>query len=242
MSMLRKLLANLWSRGVALQCSFNQEAIDFLIPIYTGSLAPGEPFDPSKLTGMVGQVKNKAAGDSDAKDAMRPFALPRNTSSPLPYLAVLMELGTESQFRETGSHLRVKTWDTDGNSPSYDDRHADWLAAFTAVAEAQRNPQRSVEERKEKKRLEQVMLEKQLVKEGYNRYSIAIRGASPTTYGILATAKIVEAFKQILHITLAPADEFDRKVQHMVPLGGNHPNTGDCDWMADFETDDIDDA
>jgi len=91
-----KLLANLWARGAALQCCFNQEAIDFLIPVYHGSVAANAVFDPSCLSAIAGQVKFKEPGDQKAETLIRPFGIHRDPHSPLPYLALLMELGNES--------------------------------------------------------------------------------------------------------------------------------------------------
>lgn len=91
--MLRNLLASLWARGVALQCSFNQKSLDLLVVTYTGSVAPLAIFDVAQLSAVVVQIKYKTQADTKAEAALRPIAIPRDTSHPLPYIAILMELG-----------------------------------------------------------------------------------------------------------------------------------------------------
>ncbi|KAM6495125.1 hypothetical protein JOM56_009748 [Amanita muscaria] len=107
----QQLLANLWARGVALQCCFNQGSIDWLIVIYifpdgTEKFDTTAEFDPSCLSAVFGQVKNKETGDPKAEGTIRPFCTPRAQS--LPYLAVLMELGTESKY-SGGSKMKMKS-------------------------------------------------------------------------------------------------------------------------------------
>jgi hypothetical protein len=38
----------------------------------------------------------------------------------------------------------------------------------------------------------------------YNRFSISVRGASPTVYGALRDANIVEQFAHLLRVTMPP--------------------------------------
>ncbi|KAF8343349.1 hypothetical protein F5887DRAFT_886857, partial [Amanita rubescens] len=71
----QELLANLWTRGAALQCFFSQESIEFLIPSYHGSVDLDSKFDPSRLSAVVVQVKYKVAEDKQAELAIRPIGV-----------------------------------------------------------------------------------------------------------------------------------------------------------------------
>ncbi|KIL60391.1 hypothetical protein M378DRAFT_26527 [Amanita muscaria Koide BX008] len=117
----KELLANLWARGAALQCCFNQESLGWLIPIYifpdgTAGFDSNAKFDPSRLSAVFGQVKNKEAGDSKAEKAI---GIPCDPDQPLPYLAILMELGTMSTYRETGSNMKLMFQSEKGKQPRY---------------------------------------------------------------------------------------------------------------------------
>ena len=103
---LRQMLANLWACGTALQCCSTQESIDFLIPIYIGSVIPDATFNPSCLSVAAGQVKFKVAGDKKAEAAMRPIGIPHDLSHPLPYLVILRQPGNEPNYQE--NHLKMK--------------------------------------------------------------------------------------------------------------------------------------
>jgi hypothetical protein len=61
-------------------------------------------FDPDRLSAIIVQVKNKTTGDPRAGDALRPIGIPNDLPEPLPYLAILMELGTESTL-EGGENM-----------------------------------------------------------------------------------------------------------------------------------------
>jgi hypothetical protein len=75
-NLLRKLFANLWARGAALQCCFNQESLDFQIVTYKGSVAPHATFDIKNLSVAVFQIKNKSSPDTKALPSLRPIGLP----------------------------------------------------------------------------------------------------------------------------------------------------------------------
>jgi hypothetical protein len=103
----RRLLANLWARGAALQCCFRQESIDFLIVTYHGPIRADAPFDPSYLCATVVSMKFKGAADTRAESAVRPIGVPRDIYQPLPYLAVILQLGTETNHKATGTRFEA---------------------------------------------------------------------------------------------------------------------------------------
>ena len=111
-----KQLSNLWARDAALQCCFNQEAIDFLIFVYTGSLDADAIFEPKLLSGVAGQVKYKNAADPNAQAAIKAFGITRGDGEPLPSL---MELGNESSSRQSQSKIKVETWEASPNDNFY---------------------------------------------------------------------------------------------------------------------------
>ena len=106
-SVLRQLLANLWARQAALQCCHNQESFDLLLPTYTfnGPIKDGDVFDPERLSGCCASIKLKTAGDLKAGNTLRPLGIPRSLTQPLPYIALHLELGCETTYRETQSKI-----------------------------------------------------------------------------------------------------------------------------------------
>jgi hypothetical protein len=86
----------LWDRGAAVQCCFRQEWIDLFIATYKGSVDVDSPFDPAGLSAMVLQIKFKIDGDTKAGNVLHPVGIPRDPLHPLPYLAVLLKLGSDS--------------------------------------------------------------------------------------------------------------------------------------------------
>ncbi|KZO90870.1 hypothetical protein CALVIDRAFT_542328 [Calocera viscosa TUFC12733] len=93
-----KYLANLWARGAALQCSHNQEVVDIIIVVYHGSVEDDAAFDPSLLSCLYAQIKLKAAPDYVAAKALRPVGLSDHIAEMrLPYVVMLMELGTKAK-------------------------------------------------------------------------------------------------------------------------------------------------
>ena len=55
----------------------------------------------------VGQVKFQATGNKKAEIAIRPIGIPRDLHRPLPYLAILMELGNEPKYQENRSKIKA---------------------------------------------------------------------------------------------------------------------------------------
>jgi len=73
--------------------------------VYHGKIDAEASFDPAMLSAAFGQVKFKTNADTAAEQAIRQIGLPRDASKPLPYLALLFELGTESKYRATQSNI-----------------------------------------------------------------------------------------------------------------------------------------
>jgi len=126
----RHLLANLWSRHAALQCAFNQESIDFLLPLYHGSVAKDAIFDPEALSGGVGQVKFKAEADTNAEEKIRPLGIHRDLCQPRPYLALLLELGNESEHKGTFSKVKL-TFPEPLEDGAFEKLVTEWYTAAT---------------------------------------------------------------------------------------------------------------
>ncbi|TFK71361.1 hypothetical protein BDN72DRAFT_877192 [Pluteus cervinus] len=148
----RNVLANLWERSLALQCCFNQASFDCLSSHTKARLSP--------------TVKLKKDGDSAAK--LRPIGLPLG-EDPLPYLATLMELGTEQDFKTTQTRVKVTL-----PSPG----------SYSSFLDACYHTRKAYEEAKVQKK--------------YNRFEIKARGSSAETYRILEIAGIEGAFSDIL--------------------------------------------
>jgi hypothetical protein len=217
------LLANLWARGAALQCCFNQKSIDFLIPIYIGSIVDTDRFNPSNLSVVAGQVKFKDDRDKQAGFKIRPIGIPRDRHQPLPYLALLMELGNNSKYSESNSKIFSIPSASATSQATYSGL-ADQLDVATKPAKDGGLSQGKIKE------IRQDM-------GSFNRYCVFVRGASPDTYGVLKTAHIEEAFSKLLRITMAFPNKEDHEIQHMLPL--NRLVSGYAEWMLVYggETD-----
>ena len=237
----RKLLANLWARGAALQCSFSQEAFDFLVPFYCGFVEPDSIFDPSLLSAALFQIKNRAAGDTQAELAIRPIGVPRDR---LPYLAILMELGCESRFKENRSKIKYKVSPLDdGKLKKYRTAHEKAARKLkTHVEGAPGGKKRKTrkdtrEENREEtlKTLKEEADKARLAIESCYRYSISVRGTSPDVYGILDKANIANEFKTLLDIIMPqPLDEEDSIRRHLRPLERLADDSPHTAWMSEF--------
>jgi anti-sigma28 factor (negative regulator of flagellin synthesis) len=227
----RKLLANLWARGAALQCCFNQKAIDFTIPVYRGLVNAGAIFDPSRLSGVSGQVKFKVTGDPQAETLIRPFGIPRDPHDPLPYLALLMELGSESNYK---GNSKIKA--TPSGSTA-DVRFSELNTTLATAVQEHASRLQEVGKKKEDaklKRLKKAIGDAQLAVDSYNRYSISVRGASPEVYRVLKTAEIFEAFETLLKITMPLSGNQEAALQHMRPLERLEDGSNFTAWMSEY--------
>jgi len=223
----RELLANLWARQAALQCCFNQESIDLLIPVYMGSISEHDKFNPTMLSGIVVQVKYKVKADTTVEQDVQPLGVARDLHAPLPYLAFVMEL-TESQHQSTGKKVKATAW-LPTNVP-FSTLVRDWTSAVDAhrLYKAQPNSNK-VEANKMRAKVE----EKRKLKDGYQRYSISARGASDV-YGLLAGEKLKAALATLLQVTMPSPSDHSLELQHMRPLERLGKGSGHTDWMQSF--------
>jgi len=229
----RKLLANLWARGAALQCCFRQKAIDFTIPTYRceGPFEADAVFDPSRLSGASGQVKFKLSGEPKAESRIQPLGIPRDPRNPLPYLALLMELGSESEYQ---GHGKIKTTPSKPTSPNKFPELTTTLA--TAARKYAVRLQQVGKDKKDPElmALKKALNEAQLATDIYNRYAISIRGASPEVYQILETAEIANEFAALLDITTRVPGKEKATIQHMCPLERLEDGSNHTAWMAEY--------
>lgn len=225
-----QLLANLWARGGALQCSFAQESIDFLIPLYFGSVHPDSEFDPSRLSVLTWQIKYKAKGDKKAEAAIRPIGAPRDRHQPLPYLAVLMELGTESRYQDNKSKIKYAT-----SKPHADGEFGNLCDVWDAAVKKLETYRKRKKHRKETlEQLKKVANDARLAMDSVNRYSLSVRGVSQDVYGILRDADIAKEFATLLSIIMpSPVDERSTR-QHMRPLERLSAASSHTDWMSEY--------
>ena len=235
---LRDLLANLWARGAILQCCFNQESIDFLMVMYHGDIQADAVFDPAMLSGVFGQVKFKSKTDTTAEQAVRPIGLPRDLSQPLPYLALLLELGNESCYATTHLNIKVTTPEAalEGQFQKLTEK---WVAATSTLAEYQKKKCKKGKPGKGRSDpklvgMQRAAKERRLTIDAYNRYSIAVRGASAKVYGILHTAKVETAFATLLSTTMPSPTAQDETIQHMRPLERLGGESGHTSWMSKY--------
>ncbi|KAJ7508559.1 hypothetical protein B0H11DRAFT_33563 [Mycena galericulata] len=100
------MLLHAWCRSVAFQCAANQPIYDMLIPVYRGAL--DQPFDLTKFSYVVVQVKAKttAAAKAPLESLTGPPIRIGSSIVKPEYVALLLDLGTCSEFQETGTLCR----------------------------------------------------------------------------------------------------------------------------------------
>jgi hypothetical protein len=224
----RELLANLWARQAALQCCFNQESIDLLIPVYMGSISEHDKFNPTMLSGIVVQVKYKVKADTTVEQDVQPLGFARDLQAPLPYLAFVMELGTESQHQSTGKKVKATAWSST-NVP-FSTLVQDWTTAVNAHASYKAKPNTN---KAEANRMRAKVEEKRKLKDAHRRYSISARGASDV-YGLLAGEELKKAFATLLQVTMPSPSDHSLELQRMRPLERLGKGSGHTDWMQSF--------
>jgi hypothetical protein len=97
---IRDLLHNLMRQQAALQLCHGQQYWDLLIPIYFGE--PSAPFDPSALSAIVVQVKNRHRStplETGGSEYNRFFGI--NKTSAMPVLYLLLDLESTPSGRES---------------------------------------------------------------------------------------------------------------------------------------------
>jgi hypothetical protein len=223
------LLANLWARHAALQCCFNQESLDLLIPTYRGSMT--DFFDPDRLSAIIVQVKNNTTGDPRAGDALRPIGISNDLSEPLPYLAILMEFGAESKLEGGGNMITSVPSTTE--RPLFQNLRSAWAKANEELRLYHEKPAAQRELRRDRELKDKVESCRRDM-ESWNRYSLCVRGASPEAYGILEEADITVAFQSLLDIVFQAPTGQERLVQSMQLLARLGKTSGHTAWMADY--------
>ena len=220
-------------QAAALQYCFGQKAIDFTIPTYRceGPFEADAVFDPSRLSGASGQVKFKLSGEPKAESRIQPLGIPRDPRNPLPYLALLMELGSESEYQ---GHGKIKTTPSKPTSPNKFPELTTTLA--TAARKYAVRLQQVGKDKKDPElmALKKALNEAQLATDIYNRYAISIRGASPEVYQILETAEIANEFAALLDITTRVPGKEKATIQHMCPLERLEDGSNHTAWMAEY--------
>lgn len=222
------MLANLWARGAALQCCFNQPSIDCLIIVYFGSVSADAVFDPDLISDFVVQIKLRSEADTGAELKMRRGAIPNDP--PLPYLALLMELGTDSTHQKTRSKLKSTTPESSSDDDQLQQLAEDWMSAVNQLATYRKGGNTTKDHIK---KLREEIEAKRQAMDSCNRYSISARGGGPDTYGILKEADIVKEFATLLCVTTPSSTAEDRALQHMRPFE-RLEHTSHAAWMAEY--------
>ena len=165
------------------------------------------------LSGIVVQVKFKVKANMMVEQDIQPLGLTHDLDAPLPYLAFIMELGTESQHQSIGKKVTATAW-APTTDVTFNTLMSDWTTAVNehALYKVQQHSNK-VEAGKMWAKVE----EKQKLKDGYQRYSISAYGASDV-YGILAGEKLKGAFAKLLEVTMPSPLDHSLELQHMHPL------------------------
>ncbi|KAF8328823.1 uncharacterized protein EI90DRAFT_3063695 [Cantharellus anzutake] len=219
----RKLLSNLWARGVILQCCFNQTSTDFLCPVYFGSVEPDAIFDCDQLSGLVVQVKNQKKGDAGTQKKLRLAGIICN---PRPYLTLLMELGTESQHEGGGL---VKQYPPEHSQPpEYERSKGEYQHASHDLSRQYPEDDEHLEV------LEADVQAKEPEKGSYNCYTVSARGASSKTYNILKEAGIEQEFGTLFSSVAPRESPSEDEIAPMWPSNHFGHDVSQNHWMADY--------
>ena len=214
---------NLWAHGGALLCCFCQEEVDFSIPVYHGSIHEESIFDPSLLFEIAGQIKFRTEGDLDAELGICPIGVDSDLDNPLPYLAILMELGCKQHFKENSMKIKFLA-----SEPPVNGRFQSLVEERNMALEDSTNTDKTAI-----KELKKKVNNAQLAVDSYNRYSISVCGASLDMYNILSKANIVQEFAALLNIVM-PESEAECTKMHMWPLERLSEKSHHTDWMWEY--------
>jgi hypothetical protein len=202
--------------------------------VYHGNIDTEAFFDPAMLSAVFGQVKFKSKADTAAEQVIRPTGLPRDPSEPLPYLALLFELGNDSDHGATESKIKVTT---PTSTTTFQELRKNWLAAVEALEDYQKDPGEGCRDPKLIEKQKKEVKKERLAMDAYNRYTIAVRGASSDVYGILVKAQVETEFATLLTTTMPSPTVQDETIQRMRPLerlGGGHTA-----WMSKYVVGDL---
>ena len=193
--------------------------------MYHGNIDTDAIFDPAMLSAVFGQVKNKSKADTAAEQAIRPIGLPRDRSEPLPYLALLFELGNDSNHIATKSKIKVTT---PTFTTGFQELTDNWLAAERDLVRGKEQGDSKSAKKQQNKNVKNT----KLAMDDYNRYTIAVRGASSEVYGILVKAQVETEFATLLTTTMPSPTVQDESIKRMRPLerlSGSHTA-----WMSKY--------
>jgi len=183
------------------------------------------------LSAVFGQVKFKSQADTTAEQAIRPIGLP---PGPLPYLVMLFELGSDSNHGRTKSEIKVTT-PTSTTKGEFQKPTQNWSTAVEARDKYQaKHPEKKRKKDPELVEKENKVKEERAAKDTCNRYTIAIRGASASVYGILEKAKVETEFATLLAITMPSPTVQDKMIQRMRPLERLGRGYGHTAWMSTY--------
>lgn len=206
-----------------------------MMVVYHGDIGANAVFDPAMLSAAFGQVKYKNKADTTAEQAIRPIGLSRDLTEPLPYLALLLELGNDSHHGTTHSKIKV-TIPEATEKDKFQRLAGSHLVAAEALRDYQAQAGQPVKGRTDPKLVEKQkeVKEARVTMDTYNRYTIAVRGVSPDVYGILRKAKIETEFATLLSTTMPSPTPQDDAIQHMRPLERLGGGSGHNAWMSNY--------
>ena len=199
--------------------------------MYLGDVSPAAIFNPALLSGLFLQIKLKVDGDAEAELAMRPIGIPRDLSQPLPYLAILMELGTEAHYQATGSKIKLAFPPDSEQHGAFQKLTNKWV---TAANDLERYQQRQDRTQAQIKILKANVEEKRLAMDSCNRYFVGVRGATADTYGILTTAGVKKSFATLLKVVMPAPDGQARAIQAMRPFDRLGKSSASMAWTSEY--------
>jgi hypothetical protein len=196
------------ARGIAIQCCFNQEAIDNLEGVYWGSVTDHAPFDPERVGPMVGQVKNKVKADTSGADKVQvPGSNPELSS-----IVVFLDMGNTSNYAESGTRLLLETGE-----------------------ESLDRLRKSLKTKMSDERRKIATNAIKALEKNSNRYCISARGCDEHVFGILTEMGIAEEWNKLVELTVDdPSQAGSQLHETMRPLHSLHPNTGYMKWTKEF--------
>jgi hypothetical protein len=205
------------------------------LPTYTFNdpIKVGDVFDPERQSACFVSVKLKTAGDLKAGNTLRPIGMPRSLTEPLPYIALHLELGCETTYRET--QTKIVSRSSKPAPPGEFERLVDeWVAASKKLEQLRKKKVRRTKLAKQRA----VVGDKRTAMDSCNRFSIFVRGASRNVYGILKDAGIEKQFATLLNVVRASLSSDDDVIRHMRPYEHLGKTSAHTAWTTEYVLDD----
>jgi len=153
-----------------------------------------------------------------------------------------MELGNESNYLQHNGPIKVTS--SKGSKGAFKALWTAWEVAFRTLKMYEEKKAKEKKARKkgqekgrkdpERTKLLHNVKTTRAAMDAYNRYSVNVRGASPTAYGSLKAANIVTQFATLMTVTMPSPTAQEALLQQMRPLERLGEGSAYTAWMTDY--------